>query len=265
MIAALLASKWHGCKMFCLFPVIYNLIYNLINLSRYIHNDLNGLNLDDTLIRLGVKNYSLWTIDIAHICSIKNLKHSMYTITWGVEESYVNEDFYSKEREFTFEKKRIGQLFQQSSQLGINIVQQSVGLDFIKSEMSNKKCVCIVLVDANLLNGKNIDSDDDDQNDTLCLDMSDENVKSSSNKCCFSYTNNNNNDNKEDVNKKVQSKNNYLGHFIVLIGYDDLRNIIFYRNPATNKKLSITSYNNLEMARKSYGTDQDILFIYKDI
>ncbi len=240
---------------------------------------MNELNLDEILIDLGVKNYSLWTIDIAHICSIKNLKHAMYTITWGVQESYANEDFYSKEREFDFEKQRISQLFHQSSHLGINIHQQSVSLDFIRSEISNKKCVCILLVDANLLKGKNIDDSDDEMiDDILCLDNDDENVvrsnnsssSSSSNKCCFSYSSSSGHSKNENLNKNVEmnvsknGNNNYLGHFIVLIGYDDLRNLIFYRNPATSKKLSITSYVNLEIARKSYGTDQDILFIYDD-
>ena len=72
------------------------------------------------------------------------------------------------------------------------------------------------------------------------------------------------------LEKKVDSffcckkfkRNNYLGHFIVIVGYDDNKRLIFYRNPATSKKLSITSYFNFEIARKSFGTDQDILFIY---
>ena len=254
-----------------MFLNISSCIYIFILKIRYIYNDLNGLNLDEILIKLGVKNFSLWTIDIAHVCSIKNLKHVMYTITWGVQESYVNEDFYSKEREFNFEKQRICHLFQQSTQLGLNIVQQSVSLDFVKSEMTMKKCVCIVLVDANLLKGKNVDDSDDDEIN-LCLDAIDDNLRSScsSNKCCFSLNSTDKDDNYDDINKKVEvnliknSQNNYLGHFIVLIGYDDLRNLIFYRNPATSKKLSITTYVNFEIARKSYGTDQDILFIYGD-
>ena len=52
-----------------------------------------------------------------------------------------------------------------------------------------------------------------------------------------------------------------MGHFIVLVGFDKEKQLIFYRNPATHQTLSYTSYESLEKARKSFGTDEDILFI----
>lgn len=55
-----------------------------------------------------------------------------------------------------------------------------------------------------------------------------------------------------------------MGHFIVLVGYDDDKEIIFYRNPSRSENLSYTTFASIETARKSYGTDQDILFIYSD-
>jgi hypothetical protein len=54
----------------------------------------------------------------------------------------------------------------------------------------------------------------------------------------------------------------YCGHFIVLVGYDEQNSVIFYLNPATSKNLSFTSYGDLESARKCYGTDEDIVFVY---
>lgn len=42
----------------------------------------------------------------------------MYTITIGVQENYSNEEFYSKERNFSIEKQRINQKFTNASQLG---------------------------------------------------------------------------------------------------------------------------------------------------
>ena len=155
--------------------------------------------------------------------------------------------------------------------------------------------MCIVLIDAYLLNGKNIESDNDDTND-ICIGDIDEQFAEKN--CCFGNpfsnstgpsvdTAKSNDANKINspvtkqqsmspsydtcaLDKKVDSffdtkklkKNNYLGHFVVLIGYDDNKKLIFYRNPATSKKLSFTSYFNFEIARKSFGTDQDILFIY---
>lgn len=54
----------------------------------------------------------------------------------------------------------------------------------------------------------------------------------------------------------------YLGHFIVVIGFDDARRVIVYRNPSSDFEISFTSYENFERARLSFGTDEDILFIY---
>ena len=140
-----------------------------------------------------------------------------------------------------------------------------------------QRCVCILLVDVSLLKGRNLDHDESLQieEEEMCglaneADEADEDKKGSlsfqmqtSEKCCFKFNNNSNSSSPIELNSKNKSaSNNYLGHFIVLIGYDDLRGCVFYRNPATSKKLSYTSYANIEIARKSYGTDQDILFIY---
>jgi len=50
----------------------------------------------------------------------------------------------------------------------------------------------------------------------------------------------------------------------VLIGFDELKRRIYYRNPGTSITLSYTSESDFEKARKSYGTDEDILFVYTD-
>ena len=42
----------------------------------------------------------------------------MYTITFGVEESYESFDFYNRDKNFDFEKRRINRKFEDSSNLG---------------------------------------------------------------------------------------------------------------------------------------------------
>ena len=42
----------------------------------------------------------------------------MYTVTIGVLDDYSNEDFYSKDRNFSLEKQRVDQKFKDSTQLG---------------------------------------------------------------------------------------------------------------------------------------------------
>ena len=156
-----------------------------------------------------------------------------------------------------------------------------------------------MLIDAGLLNGRNfeMDSDSDDPNEILSEDFDLHSYKAEERKdsnCCFGYSfsyanksispalskeNSNVNASNSRTNqahaqtnsldelvesyfKNSGNKSKYLGHFIVLVGYDDSKNVILYRNPASSKKLSYTSYYYFEIARKTYGTDQDILFIY---
>jgi hypothetical protein len=123
-----------------------------------------------------------------------------------------------------------------------------------------KRCACVILIDANKLNGINTSNDID-------LNL----ISMTKNNCCTlsSFTSllfNTNNSNYEANQKEMEEKNDlaYCGHFIVVIGYDDMKKIIFYRNPSTSKCLSYTSEYNFELARKSFGTDEDILFVYPE-
>ncbi|KAL3271172.1 hypothetical protein HHI36_021669 [Cryptolaemus montrouzieri] len=54
----------------------------------------------------------------------------------------------------------------------------------------------------------------------------------------------------------------YQGHYIVLCGYDIFTHRVFYRNPGLTDRTCVMPLRNLEQARKSYGTDQDAIFIY---
>lgn len=161
---------------------------------------------------------SLWTIDIAHICAIKGLNHSMFTITLGVEDAYEIYEFYTKDKNFNSEKQRINRKFQQTAQLGISVKKESITLDFIKEEIRNDKCVCILLVNAaKLVEAKNYNTEDEYFVDEL------EQQEQKYPMCClFSKASSCN-------NYSLNENENYLGHFIVVIGYDDARRLIYYR------------------------------------
>lgn len=83
-----------------------------------------------------------------------------------------------------------------------------------------------------------------------------------------------------ELRKCLPWRTTYQGHYIVLCGYDIERQKVFYRNPSfddrkfffitkfSNKLVDVTdvcqmSLSILEEARKSYGTDEDVIFIYK--
>ncbi len=128
---------------------------------------------------------SLWTIDIANLCAIKNLKHQMYTLTIGVQEAYATEDFYTKDKKFNLEKERVNNLFKTRSELGINVELKTIKLSSICEEIL-KNNVCIVLVDASQLNGINLDNDLDDTelNKKYTLFNEPEGIESN---CCFGF------------------------------------------------------------------------------
>ena len=54
----------------------------------------------------------------------------------------------------------------------------------------------------------------------------------------------------------------YQGHYIVLVGFDVPSRVVYYRNPSFKNKICSISFACLDEARKSFGTDEDIIYIY---
>jgi hypothetical protein len=99
-------------------------------------------------------------------------------------------------------------------------------------------------VDANRLGGVNIDVDDLESIKTVFQSA------------------HSNKSNEPTTTLNPLAEPGYCGHFVVLCGFDTEADLIFYRNPACSQRLSCTNSEQFEQARKSYGTDEDILFIY---
>ncbi|KAI9301008.1 hypothetical protein BJ944DRAFT_272117 [Cunninghamella echinulata] len=55
--------------------------------------------------------------------------------------------------------------------------------------------------------------------------------------------------------------NSYLGHFIVLIGYDPIQDMFIYRDPTINSNYCAIPAGIFDKARQSEGTDHDCLVI----
>lgn len=204
--------------------------------------------LERTIDQLEIRDKSFWTIDIAHLCSLMSLDHQMFTKTFGVQETYAQEDFYAKDNLFETEKLRINEKFQNASRHGIKVKLEHIELDLIKTELKSTNCACIVLIDASLLNGQNFSLNEADQTEfveSLAKKMAENAAKSPA-----------------AASGLTKTTTGYLGHFIVLIGFDDTRKMVVYRNPSSDFAISFTSYENFERARLSFGTDEDILFIY---
>lgn len=59
----------------------------------------------------------------------------------------------------------------------------------------------------------------------------------------------------------VYQVEHYEGHYVTLCGYDLERKTIFYKNPSREDAQCCTDMSLFELARHSYGTDEDIIFI----
>ncbi|NXW48332.1 GUCD1 protein, partial [Nyctiprogne leucopyga] len=174
---------------------------------------------------------SIWTIDLAYLMRHFGVKHKFCTQTLGVDKGYKNQSFYRKH--FDTEENRVNQLFAQAKACKVLVEKCTVTVQDIQNHLSQGH-VAIVLVNAVLL---------------LC-DLCSSPVKY----CCFL-----------PIGQKCFCRNpDYQGHFIVLCGYNKASGSIYYNNPAYADRTCCTSISNFEEARTSYGTDEDILFIYTD-
>ncbi|XP_027701494.1 protein GUCD1 isoform X1 [Vombatus ursinus] len=174
---------------------------------------------------------SIWTIDLAYLMGHFGARHRFCTRTLGVDKGYRNQAFYR--RHFDAEESRVNQLFAQASSCKVLVEKCTVTVRDIQEHLAQGH-VAIVLVDAVLL---------------LC-DLCSSPVKH----CCFL-----------PIGQKCFCRGPaYQGHFIVLCGYNRASESIFYNNPAYADRVCSTSVTNFEEARTSYGTDEDILFVYTD-
>lgn len=171
---------------------------------------------------------SIWTIDLANIMKHYGVKHFMCTITFGVDKGYSTKGFY-RER-FSDDEIRVNSLFEEGKSSGLNLEQRSVTLQEITSHLSRGDVV-ITLVDWSYLR---------------CIWCD--------NKCLPTFS---------CMGRCLSTM--YQGHFVVLCGFNETRQLIYYKNPSCGDELCCCSFSVFEKSRKSYGTDEDILFLYEEV
>lgn len=170
-------------------------------------------------------NKSTWTIDLAYLLHKFGVRHLYATVTLGVNPGYTEEDFYLQV--LKKDAHRINEKFLTADLNGIKVEKRSVEMEEILEHLGSAN-PAIVLVNANLLFC-------DTCHTKKCL------MKMLS--CC-------------------NSNFSYQGHYIVLCGFDKQENKILYRNPSVLNKVCSMPYESFESARKSFGTDEDVLFVY---
>lgn len=174
---------------------------------------------------------SIWTIDLAYLMSHFGVRHRFCTQTLGVDKGYKNQSFYRKH--FDTEETRVNQLFAQAKSCKVLVEKCTVSVQDIQTHLAQGH-VAIVLVNSGVLHCD------------LC--------SSPAKYCCFAPRG----------HRCFCRTPDYQGHFIVLRGYNRATSSIFYNNPAYADRMCSTSISNFEEARTSYGTDEDILFVFLD-
>lgn len=164
---------------------------------------------------------SIWTVDLAYILQKFSISFSYYTVTFGVNPNYSVETFYKEQ--LPNDVVRVDMLFKKSLEAGINIQCRSFSREEICLLIVSGKYIAIALVDQHKLSRSWL-------KDVFMTDFND-------------------------------SNSNYTGHYVIICGYDTLTDEFEIRDPASTSKHVRISSHCLEEARKSFGTDEDLLLI----
>ncbi|KAJ3639248.1 hypothetical protein Zmor_003928 [Zophobas morio] len=167
---------------------------------------------------------STWTVDLCYLLKRYEMNHIYYTVTLGVHPGYKGNSFYH--HILNKDESRVNRRFETAQSNGVVIERASITCNNILDHLMNGPV--IILTNARLLN----------------CDV-----------CKFNKIS-------TELRKCIPLPVPYQGHYVVLCGYDLAARKVYYRNPSFVDRVCIMSVDTLEEARKSYGTDEDVIFVY---
>ncbi|GLV36118.1 uncharacterized protein CBL_01881 [Carabus blaptoides fortunei] len=173
-------------------------------------------------------NRSTWTIDLCYLLHRYGVRHEYFTITLGVHPGYYGHSFYDKI--IKKDEDRINRRFSCARSVGLQVSCASISIQRIIEHLDTGGPIIL------LTNSRQL------RCDTCKI-----NKLSAELRQCLPWP------------------PSYQGHYVVLCGYDAEFQRVFYRNPSMNDHVCSMSYSSLNEARQSYGTDEDIIFIYSDV
>lgn len=164
------------------------------------------------------------TVDLAHVLADFGLRFRFLTRTVGVDPSYRAEPFYKPTLDA--DSVRVNQLFERAAERDIVIENRSLKAEELASLVRPQSHMVMALVDRRHLYRQ--------PTDTLSGFV--DSVVTH----CFS---------------------GYVGHYVLLTGYDDVRCGYYVMDPAKTAQAEFVPASALEAARRSHGTDEDLLVI----
>nr|XP_053645827.1 protein GUCD1-like isoform X1 [Cherax quadricarinatus] len=168
---------------------------------------------------------STWSIDLAYLLQRFGIKHRYMTVTLGVDPGFSTESFY--DHVLSKDAQRVLDRFREAGNQGVVVEQGAVTLNNVISHLREEGPV-ILLTNAHLL---------------ICI------------RCARAMPH---------LRSCLPCSPPYQGHYILLIGFDLKKNHMYYRNPSFKNRICSISFSKLDEARQSYGTDEDVIFIYSN-
>ncbi|XP_057523100.1 guanylyl cyclase 1 isoform X2 [Amaranthus tricolor] len=167
---------------------------------------------------------SIWTVDLAYLLQSFSVIFSYFTVTLGANPNFSVESFYKDQ--LPQDLIRVDRLFQKAFGAGIRIECRSFSQEEVSFLILSGKYIAIALVD----------------------------------QCKLSQSW------PEEYHVSDYSESNlgYTGHYVVICGYDADKDEFEIRDPASSRKYQKILSKHLDMARKSFGTDEDLLLISLD-
>uniref|UniRef100_A0A1D1ZJF3 Uncharacterized protein C22orf13 n=1 Tax=Anthurium amnicola TaxID=1678845 RepID=A0A1D1ZJF3_9ARAE len=162
---------------------------------------------------------SIWTVDLAYLLQKFSITFSFFTVTLGANPEFSSEAFYKEQLNDDLE--RVNRLFEKALEAGIQIQHRSISGKEISLLILSGRYIAIALVDKYKLN--------------------------------YSWLKDG------SVSEFFDGSSKYIGHFVVICGYDADKEEFDIRDPACPRKYERVTLACLEEARKSFGTDEDIL------
>uniref|UniRef100_A0A5B7AL02 Guanylyl cyclase 1 n=1 Tax=Davidia involucrata TaxID=16924 RepID=A0A5B7AL02_DAVIN len=165
---------------------------------------------------------SIWTVDLTYLLQKFSISFSYFTVTLGANPNFSVETFYKEQ--LPNDLVRVDMLFQKALEAGIDIQCRSISGEEISLLVLSGKYIAIALVDQYKLSSRSWLED-------VC------------------------------VTDFYSGSSGYTGHYVVICGYDALTDEFEIRDPASSRKHERVTSKCLEEARKSFGTDEDLLLI----
>ncbi|CAM8916868.1 unnamed protein product [Rhodiola kirilowii] len=188
---------------------------------------------------------SIWTVDLAYLLQKFSIQFSYFTVTLGANPTYSAEKFYMDQ--FSEDLVRVDMLFQNASKAGIDIQCRSISEKEVSMFILSGKYVAVALVDQSKLSdswSKDVYVSEFFGRDTAYTD-----VITLCLKTCVK------------VMVEIAHFQFFIGHYIVVCGYDTATAEFEIRDPASSRKSRMITSECLKEARQSFGTDEDLILI----